>query len=287
MKFLTFSEGKKEYLGVLKGDKIYSISDDARFSFLNMVDLISNITEEDMKYLEEKEGNIDHNHVKILSPIRKPIHDVICVGENYVEHIEEVGGKMEDNFVSKYFSKRAVEIKGQDSIIEGHYDIDDTVDYEVELAIIIGREAYKIKSENAMDYIFGFSIFNDISSRNIQFKHGQWFRGKSPDGYSVMGPVITTKDEFESPLSLNLKTTVNNEIRQSSNTSKMIKNVRDILEELTEMMTLEPGDIIATGTPSGVGLGMDPKGFLKDGDVFVCTIDGIGELRVKIMDPRI
>ncbi len=287
MKFLTFSEGKKEYLGVLKGDKIYSISDDARFSFLNMVDLISNITEEDMKYLEEKEGNIDYNHVKILSPIRKPIHDVICVGENYVEHIEEVGGKMEDNFVSKYFSKRAVEIKGQDSIIEGHYDIDDTVDYEVELAIIIGREAYKIKSENAMDYIFGFSIFNDISSRNIQFKHGQWFRGKSPDGYSVMGPVITTKDEFESPLSLNLKTTVNNEIRQSSNTSKMIKNVRDILEELTEMMTLEPGDIIATGTPSGVGLGMDPKGFLKDGDVFVCTIDGIGELRVKIMDPRI
>lgn len=194
---------------------------------------------------------------------------------------------MEDNFVSKYFSKRAVEIKGQDSIIEGHYDIDDTVDYEVELAIIIGREAYKIKSENAMDYIFGFSIFNDISSRNIQFKHGQWFRGKSPDGYSVMGPVITTKDEFESPLSLNLKTTVNNEIRQSSNTSKMIKNVRDILEELTEMMTLEPGDIIANGTPSGVGLGMDPKGFLKDGDVFVCTIDGIGELRVKIMDPRI
>lgn len=287
MKFLTFSEGKKEYLGVLKGDKIYSISDDARFSFLNMVDLISNITEEDMKYLEEKEGNIDYNHVKILSPIRKPIHDVICVGENYVEHIEEVGGKIEDNFVSKYFSKRAVEIKGQDSIIEGHYDIDDTVDYEVELAIIIGREAYKIKSENAMDYIFGFSIFNDISSRNIQFKHGQWFRGKSPDGYSVMGPVITTKDEFESPLSLNLKTTVNNEIRQSSNTSKMIKNVRDILEELTEMMTLEPGDIIATGTPSGVGLGMDPKGFLKDGDVFVCTIDGIGELRVKIMDPRI
>lgn len=87
MKFLTFSEGKKEYLGVLKGDKIYSISDDARFSFLNMVDLISNITEEDMKYLEEKEGNIDYNHVKILSPIRKPIHDVICVGENYVEYI--------------------------------------------------------------------------------------------------------------------------------------------------------------------------------------------------------
>lgn len=286
MKFVTYTDFENEYLGVLKGDKIYSISEDVRFNFVDMVDLIKNITEEDISYLEELEGTLDLEDVNLLSPIVKPIHDIICVGENYVEHVEEIGGKMEEGFVSKYFSKRAIEIEGPDSIVIGHYEYDDAVDYEVELAAIIGKEAFQVKKENAKDYIFGFSVFNDISSRNIQFKHSQWYRGKSPDGYSVMGPVIATVDEFTFPLNLELKTTVNGEVRQHSNTSKMIRSVEEIIEELTEMMTLEPGDIIATGTPSGVGLGMEPKGFLKDDDEVVCSVEGIGDLSVMMVDLR-
>lgn len=282
MKFLTYTDYEYVYLGVLNGDKIYSISEDDRFDFLDMIDLIENIREEDMEYLKGKEGTLIFEDTKILSPITRPIHDIICVGENYVDHVEEVGNKYEEGFVSKYFSKRAVMIEGHRNSIFGHFNVDDAIDYEVELAVIIGKEAYKVNRDEARDYIFGFSVFNDLSSRNIQFKHGQWFRGKSPDGYSVMGPVIVTADEFEYPLSLELKTTVNGKVRQQSNTSKMIKGIEEIIEELTEMMTLEPGDIIATGTPSGVGLGMEPKGFLKNMDEVVCSIEGIGELNIMM-----
>ena len=177
-----------------------------------------------------------------------------------------------------YFAKRTNRILGANEEIQGRFDIDEKVDYETELAVIIGKEGKGITEERAEEYVFGYSVFNDLSSRDLQTRHGQWLMGKSLDNYTIMGPVIVDRTELPMPLELDIKSYVNGELRQNSNTKYLIKKIPGLIAELSKGITLEAGDIIATGTPAGVGMGFTPPRFLKKGDKVTCEIDRIGQL---------
>ncbi|MBQ9360559.1 MAG: fumarylacetoacetate hydrolase family protein [Lachnospiraceae bacterium] len=225
--------------------------------------------------------------VEILSPIPHPRQDVICLGINYADHAKEAESFNKDAFSKErpdpiFFSKRVDYSQGTGNIIPMHEDICDSLDYETELGVIIGKEAYQVKASEALDHIFGYTIVNDVSARNLQTKHKQWYFGKSLDGFTPMGPCIVSKDEFDGIPELDIKTYVNGDLRQSSNTRNLITDIPEIIETLSAGMTLSPGTIIATGTPSGVAMGMDPPGFLEDGDEVICEIEGIGRLVNKV-----
>lgn len=276
MRFISYLYKGKEKVGFIENGRVYNIKKES------MIDLIEGYEDIEFESIV-KEGNFVYpDQVKIIAPIVKPIHDIICVGKNYKEHIKELGSDNEDNFVANYFGKRSNRMIGPNEDIKGRFDLDKDLDYEVELAVIIGKECKGVKRENALDYVFGYSIFNDLSSRNIQNNHGQWFRGKSLDNYSIMGPYIVTKEEVMHN-DLFIKSYVNEELRQNSNTKNMIISVEEIIEELSSAMTLEVGDIISTGTPSGVGLGFNPPRFLKQGDIIKCEIEDLGSISNKII----
>lgn len=235
-------------------------------------DIESRLSEQVAEYVDEQE-------MKIMAPIPVPMQDIICLGVNYKEHIEET--KEAIDFSKKtdavYFSKRVNRSNDPDEIIPV-YDFVDSLDYEVELGVIIGKDAFQISPGEANDYIFGYTIINDVSARNIQMKHQQWYRGKSLDGYTPMGPCIVTSEEIKNVHNLQIQCFVNGEKRQDSNTSCMITTIEDAIAELSQGMTLKAGTIIATGTPGGVAMGMKPPVFLKEGDVVKCVIEDIGEL---------
>lgn len=216
--------------------------------------------------------------VKLLSPIQ-PKRDVICLGVNYKEHIDETT-HVEDfqhKEAAVYFSKRVSHASGSGDMIP-NYDFVDSLDYEAELGVIIGRTVKNCSLEEAQSAIFGYTVINDVSARNLQFKHKQWFRGKSLDGYTPIGPCIVTADEINDVQSLSITCKVNGELRQNSNTRLMIQPVIDAIVELSQGLTLEAGTVIATGTPGGVALGMKPPIYLKSGDAVECEIERIGRL---------
>ncbi len=227
--------------------------------------------------------DLEDENVRILSPIPHPRQDVVCLGINYADHATEAKSFDSEAFSKErpepiFFSKRVSYSQGTDDIIPLHEDICDSLDYEAELGVVIGRDAFKVKAEDALDHIFGYTIINDVSARNLQTRHKQWYFGKSLDGFTPMGPCIVSKDEFDGIPHLDIKTYVNGELRQSSNTANLITGIPEIIETLSAGMTLAAGTVIATGTPSGVGMGMDPPCFLKDKDEVVCEIEGIGRL---------
>ncbi|MEI0518011.1 fumarylacetoacetate hydrolase family protein [Brachyspira murdochii] len=289
MKFVSFVEwNNTESIGILSKDekKVIAINEiipDFKANDNPMIKLIKMMNDDVLKKLRYAEENCPRSYslenVQILSPIRKPIHDIICVGVNYNDHLSEIKKDMKDFKEVKapvYFSKRAIEIIGLGDKIKGRFDLDECLDYEVELAVIIGKTAKDIKAEEVNDYIFGYSIFNDISSRDIQKRHSQWYKGKSLDDYSAMGPCIVYKDDIKFPLEV--KSILNDEVRQASNTKYMIHNINYLVSDISKGMTLEAGDIIATGTPGGVGMSFNPPKYMKHGDKITCSIEGIGEL---------
>ena len=292
MKFVRFKSENNEKLGIFNKDesKIIEISSVLKGrEFSSMIDLIENITEDEMEQLQETFGGkiseyvqYDVSKVKICSPIKRPIHDIICVGVNYKSHLEEAKESFKDDFTETektvYFSKRASEIIGTGDAVKSRMDLDTHLDYEVELAVIIGKKGSDIAKEDVEKYIFGYSIFNDISARELQQSHFQWYRGKSLDTYSSMGPCILHKTALSFPIEVDVKSYVNKELRQSSNTRLFLADIPQIISEISAGITLEPGDIIITGTPSGVGMGMKPQGFMKKGDVVTCEIPEIGKL---------
>ncbi len=226
-----------------------------------------------------KSGNAVGDY-KLLAPITVPMQDIICLGVNYKEHIDETADVVD--FTKKqaavYFSKRVNRCNNTEGKIPA-YDFVDSLDYEVELGVILKKDAFQVSIEDAKDYILGYTIINDVSARNIQLKHQQWYRGKSLDGYTPMGPCIVTADEIDDAHALNIECFVNDEKRQSSNTACMITTVEEAISELSHGMTLKAGTIIATGTPGGVGMGFNPPKFLQSGDVIKCCIEKIGILR--------
>ena len=294
MKWITYQQENQQKLGALLpcGDKIVPLSAlGFERDFANMVDFIEKVTEEEKLnakalWVDTNPAAIDAGSVQILSPIPRPIHDIMCVGVNYLEHQNEfkrAAEVLDPNRAAIYFGKRASKILGSGDELEYCPEIDIKLDYEVELAVIIGKEGKNIPAEKAEEYIFGYSVFNDFSARALQRKHIQWFKGKSLDGYSAMGPAIVDKSLISYLPELNVQSIVNGELRQNSNTRLMMTTISKIIEDLSSGMTLEPGDIIATGTPSGVGAGFDPPKCLKKGDTVECVIEQVGSLVTKIV----
>ncbi len=220
--------------------------------------------------------------VELLSPIPHPAQDVICLGINYYDHAAEsdaVTGKS-DNVPKNpiYFAKRVNEAVAPGAAIASHSDIVADLDYEAELAVIIGKPAYNVSREDALDYVFGYTILNDVSARTIQSRHQQWYRGKSLDGFTPIGPWIVTKDEFDVQKPMKIQSYVNGELRQNSTIDMLIFDTAYCISELSHGMTLQPGTIISMGTPAGVGMGFDPPRWLLPGDTVKCVVEGIGEL---------
>lgn len=222
----------------------------------------------------------------LCAPIPRPRQDVICLGINYKAHAEESERYNAESFkkdleqpIPIYFSKRVSEAVPPEGYIESHPGLVTRLDYEAELAIIIGKPARNVAPEEAADYIFGYTVLNDVSARALQTRHKQWYFGKGLDGFTPIGPCITTADEIAFPPVLSITSHINGELRQNSTTDLLITSITDIIVELSSGMTLLPGTIIATGTPAGVGMGFDPPKFLSAGDVVECTIEKIGTLR--------
>lgn len=226
---------------------------------------------------------IDLGELRLLAPIPEPRQDVICLGMNYMDHSAEAAKWGKDDFVKNagkavYFSKRAAYIVGPGGEIDPHFDIVDGLDYEAELAVVLGKDAYRVSKEDAFDYVLGYSILNDVSARNLQKAHKQFYFGKSLDTHTTMGPWIVTRDELPGAPELDIRCFINGERRQDSNTRYMIFGVAEVIAELSQGMTLKAGTIIAMGTPAGVGMGFEPPKYLSCGDVVRCEIDGIGVL---------
>ena len=235
---------------------------------------------------------INAEMVKLLSPIPRPRQDVLCLGINYTAHAEEAERFSKESFGGErpypiFFSKRVCYSQGTDAPIPAYTGLVDSLDYECELGVVIGKDAKNVKREDVPDYIFGYTIVNDVSARNLQTRHKQWYFGKSLDGFTPMG--------FAFPPKQRIACRVNGDVRQDSSTANLITGITDIIVMLSEGMTLKAGTdiivmlsegmtlkagtVIATGTPAGVGMGMKPPTFLKPGDVVECEIEGIGVLR--------
>lgn len=276
MKFISYEYEGNHSVGFIDDGKVYRLEEK------NMIELIKSYEEIDFVASKKRQEGKSLEGVVLLAPIVKPVHDILCVGKNYKKHILEMKSELGEDFVATYFGKRAHRIMGPGEEIRGRFDLDPSLDYEAELAVIIGRDCKEVKKEDALDYVFGFTVFNDFSSRELQAHHGQWIIGKSIDDYTAMGPWIIPKDRFDYK-DKEIKSYVNGELRQKSSTRHMIINVEEIIEELSKTMTLEAGDIITTGTPEGVGMGFNPPKYLKKGDTISCEIEGIGVLENKII----
>ncbi len=222
--------------------------------------------------------------VTLQSPIPCPAQDVVCLGINYMAHSDEAEKYSADAFATQhqdaiYFSKRVSHAVPDGGFIEAHTDLVQKLDYECELAVVLGKDAKDVPAGQTKDYVFGYTILNDVSARDVQTAHKQWYFGKSLDGFTPIGPCIVTADAFaDYPPRLGIRSFVNGEKRQDSNTALQIFDIDHVIAELSQGMTLKAGTIIATGTPAGVGMGMDPPQFLHPGDTVQCEIEGIGTL---------
>jgi len=227
--------------------------------------------------------------VTLMAPIPRPAKNVFCVGSNYRAHVTEASRAQDKrDEVPKlpvFFTKPPTTVIGQGDTIRLDPKVSEKMDYEVELGVVIGKAGRNIAAANAIQHIFGFTIINDVTARDVQRRHGgQFLKGKGLDSSCPMGPQIVTLDELPDFENLRISLTVNGEVRQDGNTGSLIFSIARLLESLSEGMTLEPGDILATGTPSGVGYAMDPPNYLKDGDTVTCEIEGIGQLTNTVRD---
>ena len=279
MKLITYLENGKEKVGVLTADE-------ACVRALPFADMTAAI-EAGPEALVTAGEPVPLEKVTLLAPIPRPRQDVICLGMNYQAHAQEAARFDKEAFtkekpVAVYFSKRVNEATPPEGYIDSHPDLTEKLDYEAELAVIIGKTAKNVQAEQAADYVFGYTVLNDVTARDVQTGHQQWYFGKSLDSFTPMGPCILTADQVPFPPALDISCRVNGELRQHARTDEFITSIADAIAELSSGMTLLPGTIIATGTPAGVGMGMDPPVFLKPGDVVECRIERIGLLRNRV-----
>lgn len=292
--YTALIDGHEEILVNFGKDKQAYLVKDLGLEFVDMNDLICNMTAQQKqnlyemaeKGINEEAYNIDN--LELLAPIVRPRQDVICLGINYDEHAKEAGMYSKEAFGGErpytiYFSKRVNRATGPKEGIPSYEDLVDSLDYESELGVVLHKDVKGISREEALDAVFGYTVINDVSARNLQTRHKQWYVGKSMDGFTPMGPCIVTADEIDDVQNLEIKSYVNGQLRQNSNTKYMIQTVAGAISELSLGMTLQAGTVIATGTPAGVGMGMQPPCFLKKGDVVVCEIEKIGRIENEIV----
>ena len=227
------------------------------------------------------------DEVRLHAPIPRPAKNVFCLGLNYVSHMEESararGREIKIPEVPVFFTKTPTSVSGPYDPIPWDTAVTKQVDYEAELGVVIGIAGKNIPRDKALDHVFGYTIINDVSARDLQKDHMQWFKGKSLDGFCPMGPWLVTADEFGDPQAKRIALRVNGVTKQSSTTANMIFTVAVTIESLAKGMTLEPGDIISTGTPEGVGLGRTPPEYLNDGDLVETEIEGIGVMKNRVV----
>ncbi len=290
MKLITYRSDNLESVGVVTEDGLSVLPLSAfGLPYASMNELIEKITDEELaaisRSLPEKQAEaIPFGSVELLAPIPVPKQDILCLGINYMDHAVESARYKKEDFNGErpypvYFCKRVNECTPHGGEIDGHFDIQERLDYEVELAVVIRKDARNVKREDALDYVFGYTIVNDVSYRDLQGRHKQFYFGKSLDTFTCMGPWIVTADELPGVPDLPIYSKVSGELRQNSTTGHMIFDIPYIIEELSAGLTLKSGTVIATGTPSGVGMGFTPPTWMKSGDVVECTVEGIGTLR--------
>lgn len=295
MKLLTYkTQDTEPRLGFLHNNQVIDMQDFGDISnfplpndMLELIDMgfeiIAEITElvadTPAEFFEEISYELDE--VTFLAPIEKPRKNIIGIGLNYTEHVAESArtldttGKLPTQPI--IFSKPPTTVTATNTEVIKNTKLTQQLDYECELAVIISNKGKYVPKSEALDYVFGYTIINDISARDCR-REGQWIVSKGQDTFAPMGPILVTKDEIENPHNLNLSLKVNGIEKQNSNTKLMLFNINDLIEDLSTVFTLEPGDIIATGTPAGVGAGRNPQEWLHNGDVIEATIEGIGTI---------
>ncbi len=231
--------------------------------------------------LERRGVSRSLERTRLLAPIPRPRKNIFCMGRNYAEHAAERGAAPPERPV--FFTKAPTTVIGPDSSIV-HHAATQALDYEVELAVIVGRGGRDLTPDVALDHVFGYTVLNDVTARDLQKAHQQWFKGKSLDTFCPMGPVLVTADEIPDPQTLGIRLRVNGETRQEATTGQMIFDVATLLAALSAGMTLEPGDVLATGTPAGVGAATGA--YLKPGDLVEAEIDGLGCLVNRVTAPE-
>jgi 2-keto-4-pentenoate hydratase/2-oxohepta-3-ene-1,7-dioic acid hydratase in catechol pathway len=223
--------------------------------------------------------------VRLMAPIPVPGRDIFCVGKNYYAHAREFHQSGFDSSASEevpsapvIFTKATTSVVGPGDVVRGSLDPTGSVDYEGELGVIIGKRAFQVPKADAYDQVFGYVIINDVTSRDLQKRHNQWVIGKGIDSFCPMGPFIATADEIADVPGMQLETRINGEVRQDAKVADLIFDIPTLIETMTSYITLLPGDIIATGTPVGVGIGFKPPKYLKEGDRMDVSITGLGTL---------
>ena len=288
MRFVTFDQGGGPRAGVLS-DALHvfdlaSLGSDLPSTVQGLIEGGAALQARVKTLLDaaDRESAVRLASITLLAPLPKPLRNIFCVGRNYYDHIKEVhGSEPPKESLPEFpvvFTKAPSCVIGPGAVVPGHLDYSNTLDYEGELAVIIGESGRGIAKADAMKHVFGYTIFNDVTARKLQRQHNQWFLGKSIDGFGPMGPAIVTADEIPDVTKLRVRTTINGELRQNEAVSSMIFDIPTVIEAISRTMRLEPGDVIATGTPAGVGLGFKPPKFMKKGDEMTVAIDSLGEL---------
>jgi 2-keto-4-pentenoate hydratase/2-oxohepta-3-ene-1,7-dioic acid hydratase in catechol pathway len=274
------------HIGALRNNTIVPL-DSVAPSLLALIDMGAEGMTKAKQAVANAKAVVPATSVKLLSPIPRPRQNVICVGLNYAAHAAEgaraAGRELKLPSHPVYFTKALNAVCGPNDDVPLDPNVTKQLDYEVELAFVIGKPGKNIKREDALSHVFGYTVVNDISARELQTQHLQFFKGKSLDRTCPIGPCITTADEITDPGNLGLRLRVNGETRQNSNSNDLIFNIPILIEQLSLGMTLEAGTIVSTGTPSGVAMGMTPPQWLKPGDVMEAEVDGIGVLTNKVV----
>jgi 2-keto-4-pentenoate hydratase/2-oxohepta-3-ene-1,7-dioic acid hydratase in catechol pathway len=287
LRLVTFEDEVGSRFGVLEHDLIRDVLAEDPGLPTTLLDVVrgGQQTLERIRHTLAVAPSVPVSGVRLLAPIPEPSGNVIAVGRNYHDHAQEFTKSgfdaSEKAVVPQHpviFTKARSSVVGPGTPIKTSNDPTNSTDYEGELAVVVGKEARSVPASDAFAHVYGYTIINDVTARELQSRHVQWFVGKSPDTFCPMGPCIVTEDEMPDLSVTELRTTVNGEIRQKFSLSDMIFDVPTLVATLSEVMTLRPGDVIATGTGPGVGIGFDPPRFLEPGDLVEITIGGIGTL---------
>ena len=291
MRYVTFSlpGDPSPRLGALRGNRVLDLSVNGGPPSLLALIQAGPAQWQRAAAVAEAMGDAGHalDGVRLHAPIPRPLKNVFCLGLNYVAHAKESAAARNKETkipeIPVIFSKTPTTVNGPFDDIPVDRGVTSQVDWEVELGVVVGTTGKNISRADALAHVFGYTVINDISARDVQIAHGgQWFKGKSLDGSCPMGPMVVTADEFGDPQAKRLQCRVNGVSKQDASTADMIFPVATIIEWLSKGLTLEAGDVIATGTPSGVGMGRDPKEFLQKGDVVETEIEGIGVIRNRV-----
>ena len=287
MQLMTCRYGGEVRLGVVRGAQVSLLEGDWPRSMLALIDAGPGLW---ARLAQASGAHVALSAVEPLAPVPLPRKNIMCLGWNYADHAHESAGvRGKEAELPEYpivFTKNVTSVNAPYGDIPYRGEVSAQLDWEVELGVVIGIGGRGITRAKALSHVFGYTVINDVSARDLQFRHKQYFIGKSLEGFCPMGPVIVTADEIPDPQVLDLRSWVNGASKQSSNTRYQIFPVAEVISVLSRGMRLEPGDIIATGTPSGVGFARKPPEFLKPGDVVECDIERIGRLRNRVVEAR-